>query len=238
MDSFLARFSLFEIVGLVIPGAVAAGGVWWAFAGAPGKVGAVEALAALVFFYVVGNLLQSLTNVLESWRVPFFRGCQLPRTSRLVDPADKPFSDAFKEVLRRRLEERGWPDLEGETARVVALARAELRARKLDQRAETLLAMFFFSRGLAMASVVVGVGNAAALADGREWSRAAVAVAALVAAYLFRRRASEYDRYYADHLWSDFAAAPASRERDVGDGGPGASETDAGAGGAKARGAD
>lgn len=203
MEGVLGRLSLFEFVGVVIPGAVAVGGSYAVLAGRPGDIGAVEALGLVLVFYVVGHLLQALL------RVPLIGALISPRremrSTRLVDAGDKQFSDAFRALLASKVKARGWPELAAEPGRVFALARAELRATKRDDRAEMLLAMHFLGLGLSVASFVVAVSAVVALIDDFEWDRLLVGVAAAAACLLFHRRADDYDRYYADHVWADFA---------------------------------
>jgi hypothetical protein len=214
VDNILGRLSLFEFVGVLIPGAVAVGGSYWAFASMPHDVGASAVLALLLVFYVAGHLMQALL------RVPFadkLVGPRVePRTTRLVDAGDKRYSHAFLELLVKKASARGWPDPATEPGRVIALARAELRAKKLDARAETMLAMHFLALGLAVACCVVAFSCLLALIDDFRWSRLGVAGGAVAAAWLFRRRADDYDRYYADHVWADFAALPDSVESSAG----------------------
>jgi hypothetical protein len=206
VENILGRLSLFEFVGVLIPGSVAVGGSYWAFAGMPHEVGASAVLALVLVFYVAGHLTQALLRIPFAGKLLGQRA--KPRTTRLIDSSDTPYSDAFRTLLSKKAQSRGWPDLASEPARVIALARAELRAKNLDARAETMLAMHFLFLGLQVASVVVTTSCLLSLIDEFHWSRIGVAAGAAVAAVLFHRRGNDYDRYYADHVWSDFAALP------------------------------
>jgi hypothetical protein len=219
VDRLFQPLSTYEIVGLVIPGSVAVGGVYLALFGSPGDVSATAALGLVLVFYVAGHLVQALTSIWRlsqlwtrrptHWRLRRSDTPEPYRTEQLVDASGKPYGTELMGLLSRKVARHEWPPLEHEPrAQVVTLVRAELRHQKADARAESLLSMYFLSDGLAAASFVVFLVCAADALVECDWRRAVAAAGAFLALLLFNRRRSEYNSRYADHVWADFAVLP------------------------------
>ena len=117
---------------------------------------------------------------------------------------------AYKQPLRELIESRvaGITDRDDlDIADAFAVARAELRRRQLDGRAELMNAMYGLCRGLATATaLLIPTFIAAAIVTG-DWQRLLIGTGVmLVLAVLYFRRAERYSYRFADQIWRDFAA--------------------------------
>src|SRR5205814_146970 len=119
------------------------------------------------------------------------------------------YDDALRELILSRVKGlTGRDDLKANDA--FAVARAELRARQFDGRAELMNTMYGLCRGLTTtAGILVLVFVAAGFVTG-DWRRLAIGIGVMVVALvLYLRRADRYSYRFADQVWRDFAATPA-----------------------------
>lgn len=206
MDRLFSLFSLYDFVTYIFTGAALLAGVVWAVSGVPSEPGATAALGLVVASYIAGHLVQALAVLWEREWWGRIRG-GWPSALRMMPDARQAYQPEFRELVLRGLSANRGSDIVKLTpARQFALARADLRARGEDVRAETMNALYAFSRGLATAGIVLGVTF---VVDWRVSGSGAAGVAAIVAAVtalLFLYRFDRFGFFFADQVWQDYAA--------------------------------
>lgn len=206
MDRLFSLFSVYDFFGYVLAGGVLLAGTYWAFARLPEEPGASAVLGIVALSYMAGHAVQAVATV---WEGAVWKRTGMPSANRMSD-ASTETSTAYEAALQALIRERvehitGKAGLSAQT--MFAIARAELRRRSSDSRAELMNTMYGLCRGVATAmGLLVPVLVAAAFSTG-DWKRLAIAIAvATASAALFARRAHRYSYRFADQVWHDFAA--------------------------------
>lgn len=208
MESIFSLLGLYQILAVALPGAVAVGGAYYAVAGLPTDPSAAALIGLLVLFYVAGNVVQGVAVL---WEAPYWRRAGgVPSTCRMTNGDSKAYDPALRSVIQDQLDRL----LGTDTAAIpvpdrFALARAELRRRSQDSRAEGFNAIYGLSRGLVTAGVLVLVLMLACVAAGEDVQRNLIAAAVVAASGIFVFvRFRRFSFYFADQVWHDFAALP------------------------------
>jgi hypothetical protein len=95
-----------------------------------------------------------------------------------------------------------------------AVARAELRAKQFDGRAELMNTMYGLRRGLATSAALLTPSFIATGIHMEGWARLGIAIGVMgVAVILYVRRATRYNNRFADQVWHDFAAVTSESPR-------------------------
>lgn len=208
METLFSLLGLYQILGVMLPGAVAAAGTYYAVAGLPPDPSTAAVLGIAVLFYIVGNVIQGVAVV---WEAPYWtRTGGWPSTRRMTSGDSKAYDDGFRQLVQTKLDKVAG----AETASMsiherFGLARAELRRQGQETRSESFNATYGLSRGLVTAAaLVVTVMLVCAIArhdaERNLIAAAVVAASAVPVFYRFRR----FGFYFADQVWRDFAALP------------------------------
>jgi hypothetical protein len=225
MDRLLSLFSVYDFLGYVLAGGTLLAGTYWAFAEVPDDPGAAAVFGIIALGYAVGHLVQSVATIWEgslwnrqgkpsSLRMSALdHNHKLPRSRPSTKEAKpdnlgkhRPYDPPLQELIKTRVERiTGTAELDADV--MFAIARADLRARQLDGRAELMNTMYGLCRGLATsASLLIPIFIAAGIETG-DWTRLGIAIGVmLVAAFLYVLRAVRYGYRFADQVWQDFAA--------------------------------
>jgi hypothetical protein len=186
VDRIFSLFGLYEILGYVCSGALVLIGGYVAFEGVPGEPGTAGMLGLFLAAYAVGHLVQTFSNVWESWL--WRRGW--PSARRIAADDEKSYGD----IKRQRIADR-ISLLDGHGMRPpeqFSLARADLRSRGQDERAELMNTIYGFNRGLASGCWVMAI---------------VMVVAGTWTEHFWRgiaKRASRFGWHFADQVWGDF----------------------------------
>jgi hypothetical protein len=206
METLFSLLGLYQLSALLVPGAVATAGVYFAVAGMPPDPSAAGVLALIVLFYVAGNVIQGAAVVWESsyWR----KAGGWPSARRMTPNDSKAYDASLRKLIQKKLDSRvGAPTADVPVADRFALARAELRRLNQDSRAEAFNAIYGLSRGLVTAAVISLVALFACAAVGHSAHRnlitAAVVGAAVVPVLV---RFHRFSFHFADQVWRDFVA--------------------------------
>jgi len=205
MDRLVSLFSLYDFLGYVLCGAGVLVGSYWAFSELPLEPGTAAMFGVIALSYAVGHAVQSLATV---WEDTYWKHWGMPSTNRMVPGKDGAYDDALRSLILARVEQiTGRRDLQINDA--FAVARAELRARQADGRAELMNTMYGLCRGLmTTAAVLVPTFVTAGLVTD-DWKRLLIGAALmLVLGVLYLRRTTRYSYRFADQVWRDFGALP------------------------------
>jgi hypothetical protein len=211
MDRLVSLFSVYDFFGYVMAGGSLIAGTYWAFAELPPEPGTAAVLGIIAASYAVGHLVQSVANLWEGW---LWKKRGRPSSDRMSasskDDAHEPYDAALQALIKKRVEAIVGSD-ELSVGDMFAVARAELRARQLEGRAELMNAMYGLCRGLTTSCVLLIPIFITAGIDTDDWTRLGIALGVvIVAAILYARRATRYSYRFADQVWKDFAALPTS----------------------------
>jgi hypothetical protein len=206
METLFSLLGLYQLLAVALPGAVAAGGTYYAVAGLPSDLSAAAVLGLVVLFYIVGNVIQGVAVV---WEAPYWqRSGGWPSSRRMTRSDSKAYDDAFRQLIQSKLDKVAGTDTAAMSIdERFGLARAELRRQGQDTRAESFNATYGLSRGLVTAAAVVVVVMLVCAIVGHEVHRNLIAAAIVAASavplfHRFRR----FGFYFADQVWRDFAA--------------------------------
>lgn len=206
METLFSLLGLYQLLAVMLPGAVATAGAYYAIAGLPPDPSTAAVLGLVVLFYIAGNVVQGLAVV---WEAPYWaRSGGWPSSRRMTPGDSKAYDEAFRQLIQTKLDKVAGT----ETAAIsmterFGLARAALRLQSQDTRSESFNATYGLSRGLVTGAVlVVAVMLVCAIvrhdAHRNLIAAAIVAAAALPVFNRFRR----FGFYFADQVWRDFAA--------------------------------
>lgn len=209
METLFSLLGLYQVLAVMLPGAVAAAGVYYAIAGLPPDPSTAAVLGLVVLFYVIGNVVQGLAVV---WEGPYWKRSGGWPSSRRMTPGDaKAYDDTFRRLIQTKLDKVAGAETAGVAiSERFGLARAELRRLGQDTQAESFNATYGLSRGLVTGAVLVVVVMLFCAIVGHELHRnliAAVIVAICVPPLFNRFR--RFGNYFADQVWRDFAALAA-----------------------------
>lgn len=206
METLFSLLGLYQLLALLLPGAVATSGVYIAVNGLPPDPTTAGVLGLIVLFYITGNVIQ---GVAVAWEARYWtRAGGWPSNRRMTAGDANAYDDGFRALIQAKLDavaSRPTGDLP--VADRFGLARAELRKLGQDGRAEGFNAIYGLSRGLATAGVLSLVVLLIAAATGQDVQRNLI-TAAIVAAALgpLLVRFHRFSFYFADQVWRDFAA--------------------------------
>jgi hypothetical protein len=201
VEKLFSLLGLYQLLAVLLPGAVTTAGVYFAINGLPPDPTAAAVLGLIVLFYVVGSAVQ---GVAVAWEVRYWdRRGGWPSARRLTPDDAKAYNPAFRKLFQTKLDALfGSATADLPIPDRFALARAELRRRKLDDRAESHL-----SRGLVTAAVIIVatllVATLVHHAAHRNLIAAAIIGAAVVPIF---HRFKRFGWYFADQVWRDFVA--------------------------------
>jgi hypothetical protein len=200
VDNLFSLFSLYDFLGYLFAGGLLLVGGYIAFEGLPAEPGAATVLVVAAASYAAGHLVATVSNLWEKflWR----RGWPAERRLDPVDP------DAFGAPLRQHIDARvAQLAVAGmSSGDRFAVARADLRARGLDGRAELMNTMYGLNRGLATACWIMVVICVAAGTTQHHFGRGlAVAAAFFLCGSLYATRTARFGRRFADQVLRDFA---------------------------------
>jgi hypothetical protein len=206
LDTIFSLLGLYQLSALVVPGAVATGGIYYAVQGMPPNPTAAAVLGLLLVFFVVGASVQGVAVL---WEKPYWKATGGLPSDRLVDPGDaKAYAESFRQLLIARLDAQ----VVASTASLPSkerfvLARAELRRQNQDGRAESLNATYGLSRGIVTAGAVTVIVALICACVGHAVHRNLI-VAAVVAAVAvpIGIRFHRFAWWFAREVWQDFAA--------------------------------
>jgi hypothetical protein len=215
MDRLLSLFSVYDFFGYVLAGGSLIAGTYWAFAKLPHEPGTAAVFGIIALSYMSGHLVQSLATIWEGW---LWSSRGIPSSVRLAAPspstsqpgkkttAPRPYDSELQRVIKDRIAGiTGTATISTEA--MFAVARAELRARQLDGRAELMNTMYGLCRGLATSAALLIPVFVAAGFKTDDWTRLGIAIGtAVVACLLYARRAERYSYRFADQVWHDFVA--------------------------------
>lgn len=207
METLFSMLGLYQLSALVLPGAVAVSGTYYAVAGRPHDPSTSAVLGLLILFYVVGNVVQGAAVV---WEGQYWKRSGWPSTRRMTPTDPKAYDTKLRELIQTKLDKLVGSDTSAlPVGAKFALARAELRHQNQDVRAESFNSIYGLSRGLVSAGILVVVVALVCLsighADHRNWIVAVVIGACTVPVFL---RFQRFSFYFADQVWQDFAALP------------------------------
>ena len=206
MDTIFSLLGLYQLSALVVPGAVATGGAYYAVEGMPPNPTAAAVLGLLLVFFVVGASVQGVAVL---WEKRYWEATGGLPSDRLVDAEDsKAFAETFRDLLVARLDILiGASSASIPTKQRFALARAELRRQNQDGRAESFNATYGLSRGIVTAGAATVIVAVVCACIGHEVQRNLV-LAAVVAAVAvpIGIRFHRFAWWFAREVWQDFAA--------------------------------
>lgn len=206
METLFSLLGLYQLLGVLLPGAVGTAGVYFAVNGMPPDPTTAGVLGLIVLFYVVGNAVQGVAVMWESRYWKKFGGW--PSTRRMTPDDDKAYDAAFRDLVGAKLDSLiGSPTSNLPVPERFALARAELRRQKQDERAEGFNAIYGLSRGLVTGGVIILVTLLVAAIFVDAWERnlitAAIVGGTIVPVF---HRFKRFGWYFADEVWRDFVA--------------------------------
>jgi hypothetical protein len=208
METLFSMLGLYQLSALVLPGAVATSGAYYAVAGMPSDLSTAAVLGVVVLFYIAGNVVQGGAVLWEAryWK----RSGGWPSTRRMTPSDSKAYDAALRGLIQTKLDEFVGSDTSSlAVVEKFALARAELRRQSQDVRSESFNSIYGLSRGLVTAGVlVVGVALVCVIAGHathRNWIMAVVVAVCIVPVFV---RFVRFSFYFADQVWRDFAALP------------------------------
>jgi hypothetical protein len=206
METLFSLLGLYQLLALLLPGAVATSGIYFAVSGLPPDPTTAGVLGLIVLFYIAGNVIQ---GVAVAWEGRYWNSVGgWPSNRRMTAGDAKAYDGGFRSLIQAKLDVvAGQPTVELSVADRFGLARAELRKLGQDGRAEGFNAIYGLCRGLATAGVLTLVVLLIAAAAGHEVQRNLI-TAAIVAAGLIPLlvRFHRFSFYFADQVWRDFAA--------------------------------
>lgn len=208
METLFSLLGLYQLLAVALPGAVAAGGAYYAVAGLPSDPSAAAVIGLIVLFYIAGNVIQGVAVL---WESPYWRRAGgWPSTRRMTASDSQAYDPAFRGLIKGRLDRLTGTDTAAiPVAEKFGLARAELRRQSQDSRAESFNAIYGLSRGLVTSAALLVVVMLACAVAGTHAQRnviAAFIVAACAVPVFVRFR--RFGFYFADQVWRDFAALP------------------------------
>jgi hypothetical protein len=206
METLFSLLGLYQLLGVLLPGAVGTAAIYFAVNGMPPDPSTAGVLGLIVLFYVVGNVIQGAAVVWESRYWKRFGGW--PSTRRMSPTDSKAYDPAFRTLIQKKLDALvGSPTDDLSVADRFGLARAELRRLKLDERAEGFNAIYGLSRGLVTAGAVtlVTLLGAAIVGHASERNLITAAIVGVAVAPVFNRF-QRFGWYFADQVWRDFVA--------------------------------
>jgi hypothetical protein len=200
MDRLFSLFTLYDLLGFLLPGALVVGGTYWAVEGIPSEPGAAGAIALVAAFFIAGELVQGVAVLWE--RVYWKRHGGWPSTKLLSD-AD----GDLRRLTRARLALETGDEVDNlAPTTIFELARAELRRQQLDGRAELMNARYALARGLVTASAYLSLVFGVAVAKGD--ADAVALVLALAAVPIFLHRFHRFGYWFARQVLQDYAGLP------------------------------
>jgi hypothetical protein len=208
VETLFSMLGLYQLSALVLPGAVAVSGAYYAVAGIPPDPSTAVVLGLAVLFYIAGNVVQGAAVAWEAWY--WKRSGGWPSSRRMTPSDAKAYDAVLGQLIQTKLDALAGSDTSALPVEAkFALARAELRRQGQDVRSESFNSIYGLSRGLvsagvlvvAVALVCVIVGHAAH----RNWIMALVVGASVVPVFV---RFKRFSFYFADQVWRDFAALP------------------------------
>jgi hypothetical protein len=207
METLFSMLGLYQLSALLLPGAVAVSGTYYAVAGVPPDPSTAAVLGLVVLFYVAGNVIQGAAVVWEGW---YWDRLGRPSTRRMTPNDEKAYDPALRELIQTKLNALVGSDTSAlPVGERFAFARAELRRQNQDVRSESFNSIYGLSRGLISAGVLVVVVGLVCVIVGhathRNWIMAAVVGACVIPVFL---RFVRFSFYFADQVWRDFAALP------------------------------
>ena len=208
METLFSLLGLYQLLAVMLPGAVAAAGAYYAISGLPSDLSTAAVLGVVVLFYIAGNVVQGVAVV---WEARYWaRGGGWPSTRRMTTGDTKAYDEAFRQLIQAKLDRLAAT----ETAALsvpdrFGLARAELRRQGQDTRSESFNATYGLSRGLVTGAALVVTVLVVCAIVGHDRDRDLIAAAVIAASAVpvfnrFRR----FGFYFADQVWRDFAALP------------------------------
>lgn len=216
----MRQLDFYEFAGVIAPGTVAivgAGLIW------PDHLGKIHALdvslggfgIAVILAYVVGHLLQSIGNVLESAWWKLFGGW--PSDWPLSNKGALLSSEQRKQLQGRIQKELGFPEFTFDQSRtskewhpVFRQIYAVVRAAGRDERAHTFNGNYGMFRGVAAAAFVIAI--AALLAKGfHAWP---LALTFSIAGALAVARMHRFAKHYATETFVQFLSLSSATEKE------------------------
>jgi hypothetical protein len=206
METLFSMLGLYQLSALVLPGAVAVAGAYYAVAGVPPDPSTAAVLGLLVLFYIAGNVVQGAAVVWEAWYWKQSGGW--PSTRRMTPNDPKAYNAALRQLIQTKLDKVVGSDTSAlPIGEKFALARAELRQQSQDVRSESFNSIYGLSRGLVSAGALVVLVALVCVIAGhamhRNWILALVVGVCAVPVFL---RFQRFSVYFADQVWRDFAA--------------------------------
>jgi hypothetical protein len=210
METLFSMLGLYQLSALMLPGAVAVSGAYYAVRGLPADPSTAAVLGLIVLFYVAGNVIQGTAVLWEGtyWK----KSGGWPSIRRMSSGDPKAYDAALRALIESKLEAFFGADNSSlPTGERFALARAELRRQGQDTRSESFNSIYGLSRGLVSAGVLVVAVSLVCVIVGhaahRNWIMAVIVGAAAVPVFV---RFVRFSFYFADQVWRDFAALPTS----------------------------
>jgi hypothetical protein len=212
METLFSLLGLYQLLAIMLPGAVVGAGAYYAIAGLPPDPSTAAVLGLIVLFYIVGNAVQGTAVV---WEAPYWaRSGGWPSTRRMTPSDSKAYDEAFRQLIQTKLDAvAGVQTAAMPISERLGLARAELRRQGQDTRSESFNATYGLSRGLVTGAVVVAVVMliCAIVGHAAERNLIAAAIVAATTVPIFNRF-RRFGFYFADQIWRDFAALPLRSE--------------------------
>jgi hypothetical protein len=210
VETLFSMLGLYQLSALMLPGAVAVSGAYYAVAGIPPDPSTAAVLGLVVLFYVAGNVIQGAA---VAWEGRYWKRTGGWPSERRMTPGDsKAYDTSLRDLIQAKLDARVGSDTSAlPVGERFALARAELRRQSQDVRSESFNSIYGLSRGLVSAGLMVVVVALACAVVGhavhRDLITAAIVAACVVPIFV---RFERFSFYFADQVWKDFAALPTS----------------------------
>lgn len=207
MERLLSLFSLYDLLGFILPGGLFTAATYWAFEGLPHEPGGAITLGLIALFFIVGELVQGVAVV---WEGPYWKRVTWPSERLMEEPSEgrSVLNDTIKTMINAHLAASYGDNIAKLSVQSkFALARAELRARGLDARSELLNARYSLARGLVTttAALVIVFAVAAATTDTHRRNLIAFGVAIVALPFSFNRF-RRFGEWFARQVWQDCAA--------------------------------
>ncbi len=207
METLFSMLGLYQLSALVLPGAVAVSGAYYAVAGIPPDPSTAVVLGLVVLFYIAGNVVQGAAVI---WEARYWKRSGWPSVRRMTPDDAKAYDAALRQLIQTKLDTLVGSDTSAlPVGEKFALARAELRRQSQDVRSESFNSIYGLSRGLVSAGVLVVVVGLVCVIVGhaahRNWIMAVVVGSCVVTVFV---RFVRFSYYFADQVWRDFAALP------------------------------
>src|SRR6059058_562241 len=102
METLISMLGLYQVSALILPGAVAVSGAYYAVAGLPPDPSTAAVLGLVVLFYIVGNAVQGTAVV---WEARYWaRSGGWPSNRRMTPGDSNAYDEAFRKLIQTKLD--------------------------------------------------------------------------------------------------------------------------------------